>query len=68
MNKALLLALNERIYLQGLISREMKEKIDIQILSENRPKLLSGDEIKGIIILSLLFRLEGRTGHERLSY
>lgn len=35
MNKALLLALNEHIYLQGLISKEMKEKIDIEILSEN---------------------------------
>lgn len=29
MNKALLLALNEHIYIQGLISREMKEKIAI---------------------------------------
>nr|DAH82428.1 MAG TPA: hypothetical protein [Caudoviricetes sp.] len=29
---------------------------------------MSRDEIEGIIILSLLFRLEGRTGHERLSY
>ena len=35
MNKALLLALNEHIYIQGLISREMKEKIDIEILSQN---------------------------------
>lgn len=35
MNKALLLALNEHIYLQELINREMKEKIDIEILSEN---------------------------------
>ena len=35
MNKAFLLALNEHIYLQGLINREMKEKIDIEILSEN---------------------------------
>lgn len=35
MNKALLLALNEHIYLQGLSSREMKEKIDMEILSEN---------------------------------
>nr|DAG61677.1 MAG TPA: hypothetical protein [Caudoviricetes sp.] len=35
MNKALLLALNEHIYLQGLISKEMKEKIDIEILSGN---------------------------------
>lgn len=68
MNKALLLALNEHIYLQGLISREMKEKIDIQILSENLTKLLSGDEIECIIILSLLFQTEGRTGHERLSH
>ena len=35
MNIALLLALNEHIYLQVLISKEMKEKIDIEILSEN---------------------------------
>ena len=35
MNNAILLALNEHIYLQGLISREMKEKIDMEILSEN---------------------------------
>lgn len=35
MNKALLLALNEHIYLQGLISRETKEKIDMEIISEN---------------------------------
>ena len=35
MNKALLLALNEHIYRQGLISKEMKEKIDIDILSKN---------------------------------
>lgn len=35
MNKASILALNEHIYLQGLISREMKEKIDMEILSEN---------------------------------
>ena len=35
MNTALLLALNEHVYLQGLISKEMKEKIDIKILSEN---------------------------------
>lgn len=35
MNKALLLALNEHIYRQGLISREIKEKIDMEILSEN---------------------------------
>lgn len=35
MNKVLLLALNEHIYFQGLISRETKEKIDMEILSEN---------------------------------
>nr|DAH44129.1 MAG TPA: hypothetical protein [Caudoviricetes sp.] len=29
---------------------------------------MSGDEIDVIIILSLLFQTEGRTGHERLSH
>ena len=35
MNKALLLALNDQINLQRLISKETKEKIDMEILSEN---------------------------------
>nr|DAG63234.1 MAG TPA: hypothetical protein [Caudoviricetes sp.] len=29
---------------------------------------MSGDKIEVIIILSLLFQAEGRTGHERLSH
>ena len=68
MNKALLLALNEHIYLQGLISREMKEKLIWRFFLKIKSKLLSGDEIDVIITLSLLFQLEGRTGHERLSH